>query len=328
VDFQALLEREVPELRGKFGPRYSREVACPFCGGRTRFRYREADDVHGQARVFCSYCAPRGLTAVAFVMRLHHLDYRQACAYLASKALITDAPRPVPPRHVEPLDSEIALRHHRTAVPWREYFYGRGITDALIDEYLLGYHATWQRFSIPCFVTDRATGVKQLWAVQYRIRPEVERYLKANGERVRKYVSEPGGHNHQLFNADFVDQPLPFVLVLEGPLDCISLRRFGYPAVAAFHGNNTARAWDTQWNGYLKRAASVLVIPDNDASGIGEVIARSKANDIPRSRIHRLPAGVKDVGELIQPLLRDGDASVIRHLHDWLGLPPVCGETN
>lgn len=324
VDFKSLLEREVPALRGRIGERYSREVACPFCGGTTRFRYRAASERYQVERVFCSHCAPRGLTAVQFVMRRYDLRYGEAVVWLTNQSMRLEPLRVVPCPPDWPLPMRVALaHHHRKPDTWRNYFRSRGITDDLIDRYRLGYSGT--RYAIPCFLLNQETGEEELWGIQYRIRPQVEGALKAQGVKITKYLSERGSHNHRLFNADFVNSELPQVLVVEGPLDCITLRRFGIPAVATFQGNNKAKAWDTHWNAYLKQVATVLVIPDNDSNGMGELFARQKSCDIPRSHIHRLPPGVKDVGELIGGWLKIGmsEPEIQANLNVWLDRPNI-----
>ncbi len=323
VDFQKLLEAEVPQLRGKFGPRYSQEVACPFCGGTTRFRYRAASERYEIGRVFCSHCAPNGLTAVQFVMRQHNMGFAEAIAWLANRPVTQNAASRIVPREPDrPLVFKLAERMNVYRPDrWRAYFHGRGIIDELINTYLLGYNG--ERYAIPCTLIDPQTGERQVWGIQYRIRPEVEEKLKVRGERYEKYLSQKGGHNKRLFNADFVNRKLPYVLVVESPLDCILLRRFGYPACAAFQGNNKARAWEVAWNTYLKQAVSVLVIPDNDANGMGDLFAAQKVCDIPKSHIHRLPDGVNDVGKLIEPWLLRNEETVQRNLYMWLGRPPL-----
>jgi DNA primase len=142
---------------------------------------------------------------------------------------------------------------------------------------------------------------------------------------VHRYVSEPGSHNQRLFNADFVNRRLRAVLVVEGVLDCISLRAYGIPACAAFQGNNLSKPWRDEWNRYLRNVDSVLIVPDNDASGVGARIAEGKLKAIPHSRILRLPSGYKDVGEY----MAGNRENVKEKLLEWLGdrLKPFASES-
>ncbi len=73
------------------------------------------------------------------------------------------------------------------------------------------------------------------------------------------------------------------------------------------------------WNSPPRNIGTILIIPDNDASGMGELIALSKLNNIPRSRIHRLPDNFKDVGKLIESWLPTCDEKELRkRLVNWL----------
>ena len=108
---------------------------------------------------------------------------------------------------------------------------------------------------------------------------------------------------------------LPYLLVVEGPLDALMLTSLGRPAVAAFQGNNRSRAWESAWNRWLL-ALTVMVVPDDNRSGDGMLFALDKCNNIPHSVTKMLPSGMKDAGELYQ----SGGA---RAISEWLGLPPV-----
>ena len=319
VNLLKLVEIEVPEVKGTFNGRFTREVACPKCGGHTRFRYRCDLNDHSE-RVFCSHCAPGGLNAIKYAMWMHDYGYKDAVKWLLGVGQkVGPANKYVPPPLV-PLDPQIAIRCHEAPGIWREYFYSRGINDEWIDRAMLGYSLEYGRYAIPCFQKNDQ-GVNELWGIQYRMRPEVERRIRERGEKPARYLSEKGGHNHRLFNTDAVSKPLPYALVVEGPLDALSLSGFGIPAVACFHGNNKSKAWDTAWNKHLSQVSSILIIPDNDVSGMGDLIALSKLNDIPRAAIYRLPGEFKDAGKLIEHYVPQGRDAVAAALSQWLGKP-------
>ena len=319
VNLLKLVEIEVPEVKGTFNGRFTQEVACPKCGGHTRFRYR-CDLRDHTERVFCSHCAPDGLNAIKYAMWMHDYDFENAVKWLVGVGQkVGPANKYVPPPLV-PLDPQIAIRCHEAPGTWREYFYSRGINDEWIDRAMLGYNLEYGRYAIPCFQKNDQ-GVNELWGIQYRMRPEVERKIRERGEKPVRYISEKGGHNHRLFNTDAINRPLPYALVVEGPLDCLSLGSFGVPAVAGFHGNNKSKAWDTSWNKYLRQAARIYIIPDNDRNGMGDLIAFSKLNDIPHSAICRLPCAFKDTGEFIRHYMKQGHDAVTKMLIQWLNNP-------
>lgn len=225
----------------------------------------------------------------------------------------------------KPLDVRIADKWHSTSGNWRPYFHSRGIDDAQIDRYTLGYREDFQRYSIPCFVEQQEVRGLVLWGIQYRMKPDIEAKVRATGEKPLRYISEKGSHNHQLFNAAMCKGGLPYCLVIEGPLDAVMLRRYGFPAVASFQGNNIKKPWDMAWNTYFVDVKTVLVVPDNDENKMGDKFATAKVEQIPHSFIKRLPPEVKDVGDLVKPWVQAGesDAQVVKRLSKWLGLPPI-----
>ena len=310
ADLLKIVEQDVPALAGRFNGRYTPEVPCPKCGGNTRFCVRLGED--GVMWVFCRRCAQKGLDAVDYIMwRDGITGFKEAVKWWQDGSKLTRNTFPGksfgPPN---PLDMTIADTHHATLAGHRGYFRSRGISDELIARHKLGWNASWKRYAIPCIVEGN------LWAIQYRIRPELEKVLKAAGKKYCKYLSEKGGHNKQLFNAEVCGgEQLPYLLVVEGPLDALMLTSLGRPAVAAFQGNNRSRAWESIWNKWLL-ALTVMVVPDNDRSGDGMLFALDKCNNIPHSIIKMLPSGMKDAGELYQ----SGGA---RAISEWLGLRPL-----
>ena len=319
IDYLALVDKTIPGLAATFNGRFSRGVPCPKCGGSDRFNFSRSPKWGD--KTFCRHCAPKGMHPLEYVMWLYGFESREAIDFLKGMATkVGPARTEIKVIELRPLDSAMAEKHHATPDNgWRNYFHGRGITNQLIDLYQLGFNTKWSRYSIPNWLVNPTTGVRECWGIQYRIRPILEERMKQAGKKVSKYLSETGSHNQMLFNGDYVNRKINVCLVVEGVLDCITLRRYGIPACAAFQGNNPHKAWRTEWNKYLRNIGTVLIIPDNDASGMGELIALSKLNDIPRSRIHRLPDNFKDVGKLIESWLPTCDEKEIRkRLVNWL----------
>ncbi len=210
---------------------------------------------------------------------------------------------------------------HVTAGSRLNYYRARGINDEQIRLHKLGFnhfHGLYHnRYSIPCFVDG------ELQAVQYRIPDENwDQYVgwcTARNVRPAKYLSERGGNNAVLFNTDVIPpEGLPYLLYVEGPLDALALRSAGFPAIAMFMGNNKGVGWKREWSKRVALVEEIIVVPDND--GHGDLIARAKLMDTPRSRGLKLPAMFKDIGEFIQAL---PDESRKQELYNWLGLPPI-----
>lgn len=193
-----------------------------------------------------------------------------------------------------------------------EFFLSRGLTRATIEQYKLGYHERYKRYAIPCYYNGRLHGVK------YRIRPELEKYLKGKGEPYAKYISEKGGVNNVIYNDAVARAPVPYVLIDEGEMDALLLTQHGFPTISPFSGNNTGVAWRPEWRTLIRHIPSVYVIAQNDEPG--ELIAISRLHDLGRGAAVRPPQPYKDMGEWLKTI-PPGDRQ--RELVTLLRLPPV-----
>lgn len=185
------------------------------------------------------------------------------------------------------------------------YFNGRGISNEVIDEYLLGWSDKLKRYSIPNFVDNR------LWAIQYRASEKGQ-------EMWGKYISEEGGRNKNLFNTQILSSSMPYVVLTESPLDCLAMKSQGFPCIAKFDGNQGRGAvWDKEWSKRLKGIAEVIIVPNNDDAG--DLIAKSLMESVPRARAARLPEGVKDLTDLI---VKCGDTAQ-KEIRSVINAPPI-----
>ena len=314
----AIVEQDAPKLQGTFNGVRTKEVPCPKCGGVTRFRVRMRGD--GIIRAYCSHCAEKGLNAIDYLVWRDGLSRLDAARWWSSQTntlpeLVTPIPQPL-----EPLDMALAVRHHNNmTTASRDYLYRRGMLDAMINHFKVGYHTGWRRYSFPFII-----GTK-LWGIQYRLDPRMEyvlKYLSLFGVEhpLMRYISEKGSHNHGVYACKEIQNPWPYAVLIEGVPDVVAMWSQGFPTISTFQGNNKSKAWDRRWNRYLDHLDTVLVIPDNDASGAGELFALSKVEAIGKKAvIHRLPAQYKDVGEFIM-----ADVTTAQHrLAVWLCLPPI-----
>lgn len=226
-----------------------------------------------------------------------------------------------------PLDSTLALTYHSTVR--RRFFYERGIADYWINKSLLGFAKKWLvhpdrrgewlwRYSIPVFMD------KKLWAVQYRITPERETRLKAEGKSFSRYISQPGG-TKGLLNANLMDDnpDLPYILVDESPLDALALCSLGFPTMAVVQLNSKAKAWETGWNKYLRGKTVVLIAQyDEHENGLfpSRDFALLRCQDIPNSSVKIVPLlkryEKRDSGDIVKQMTKE-------QISRWLGLPTI-----
>lgn len=121
----------------------------------------------------------------------------------------------------------------------RDFWYGRGFNDTVIDEYKLGYFGG--NYTIPFFMAGELKA------------------LILRGEN--KFISEVAGSGKSLFGLDNLVKR--DILLVESPLDVPLLKRFGFDSISYTYGAN---AWDNSWD-FLLEDYNVVVIPDNDPAG-------------------------------------------------------------
>jgi hypothetical protein len=280
--------------RRKSGKEYS--SACPSAGGDNRMRIMPSGGKNGKPGVWCRNCGACG-------------DFNAD----------TGSPHPViqqwmPPTQVN-IDQALAGKWHAQLGDKRIHFNNRGISDAVIDRYLLGYNREWHRLSIPCKFDGK------IHAIQYRIDPDNERRMKKAGEEYKKYVSEKGGNNHIPFNTQSSLQAKGYLLVDESPLDALMFESHGYRCISPFSGNNSGQAWIPAWNRYINTdVREIIVIAQND--DVGARVAVNRAALLPNARCVSPPEGVKDFGELICKIPQSERRSL---LLKYLCLPPTLG---
>jgi DNA primase len=179
-----------------------------------------------------------------------------------------------------------------------EYLTGRGITEASIAKFELGWDADSMRIVIPAH--DERRRVKLL--IRRTIKPGVEpRYLYGEGsERLRV-----------LFGACFIDPRMirsHGIVLVEGSIDSMILQQYGIPAVAILG----SKVGEIQAHKIASmRPKTVYTMFDADAAGIGATIsAAQRIKGIPL-RVCRYPKGKSDPAVLTQ---EEADRAISRAL--------------
>lgn len=243
--------------------------------------------------VWCRFCGARA-----------SLDNNQEMQYVR---------KPYAAPVAEPAIDESIIDSLTSALHGREgFFLQRGLSMETIRRYKLGYHERYKRYAIPCYYNGRLYGVK------YRIRPELEKYLKSKNAEYSKYISEKGGVNNVVFNDAVARAPVPYVLIDEGEMDALLLTQHGFPTISPFSGNNSGVAWRPEWRALIRHIPNVYVIAQNDEPG--ELIAISRLHDLGRGSAIRPPPPWKDMGEWLKTI-PPGDRQ--RELVNLLRLTPV-----
>ena len=185
--------------------------------------------------------------------------------------------RPAPPKPKLTIDLEQCIDWH-TAMPAqrRAYWHSRGLSDATIDSYFLGWDG--KRYTIPLLYRLVPFGVK-------RRESDI-----ADGIDT-KYIMQTGSRAG-IFNADVL-WTADTCVICEGEIDAMLLTQLGYRAVTSTAG---AGSWKEDWARFFTHVRDIYLLFDNDKAG-REGAAKVHAT-LRRARIVTLPAGVKDVGDL------------------------------
>jgi hypothetical protein len=292
IDLVQLVGGGVKKVAGTKGGEYA--GACPFCGGRDRFRVWPE-----RGRWWCRQCERHG-DAVSFVQQREQVSFGEALRSLGLQGQArTYQPAPAPARPPEPSDPPpAAWQHAARALVERSvaelhgayqkplhYLHRRGFTEATIAAAQLGYQprdewvprATWglepdgertklwvpRGIVIPWFVDG------QVWRVYIR---------RPTGEP--KYYCLPGGSN-AVYNADAIRPDLPLLLV-EAALDALAIQQeAGDLCAAAATGTTGGRS--VRWISRIGCAPAVLLAYDNDQGG---TTPTSYWRDVLRERAH------------------------------------------
>lgn len=161
----------------------------------------------------------------------------------------------------------------------RRYYYGRCLTDEIIDLYMLGYDGT--NYVIPIW-EDEPRG-SLVYGVKFRCPEGV----------LPKYFGLRGRSQPKLFNSYLLKDTKEAVIVF-GEFDAILAYQLGLAAVSPTCGQNT---WLVEWTRLFDGVETVFVLPDR-----GERVAGYRLCSLFGSRgyLCEFPEGVKDLTEFIQ----------------------------
>lgn len=188
----------------------------------------------------------------------------------------------------------------------RRYLNGRGIDDATLDRFLIGWSG-W-RITIPIFDRDG-----QLTFFKLAKDP-------ADTSDSPKMLATPGS-SVELYGWERVRGDAPLVVVCEGELDRLVLESRRFPAVTSTGGALTFRP---AWAEALRAVPEVYVCFDADEAG--RIGAERVARLVPHARVVTLPPEVGEGGDVTDFFVRLGmSAEAFRKLlTDAAPLPPVA----
>jgi DNA primase len=301
VDLLGIIGQDVPLKRVASTNGGEWAGACPFCGGRDRFRVWP-DPPDGRPRYWCRQCGRKG-DAIQYLRDKHGLSYAEAKERLGLPGNDTGPiTQPGPSRPPEPLPDppppawqdvarEVVVRC--VAALWSgqhdevlDYLHRRGLTDRTIWRARLGYNArrcqvagNWLEAGIviPWYMDS------DLWCLNVRRFGAGPKYKALGGSIKALYGT-----------ASLAGQSV--AVLVEGEFDALLLQQEAGDLVGAV-ATGGAQGIPQAGLEYLLPCRRLFVCGDNDAAGAG-MVARWKALSA-RVRPVKVPQG-KDVTELWQ----------------------------
>lgn len=286
--------------------------ACPFCGGRDRFRVWPEADRPGW---WCRVCHRSG-DAASFLHQVEGISYREACHRLRIEPGRRSS-APAPPAHnTSPPDAQwqrrgrlfVDLAHDcllsaagRAA---REYLHHRrGLSDATIQRWQLGYNPDgggrdaeeWGSVTTGRVWLSEGIVIPQewngtLWGIKIR--------KLTDAPRSRKYVQVEGSRRALVGSACTDDgQHASTVVVTEGEFDAMLLAQVAGDLAGVVTMGSAAGVPSTRWLWELRDARRFLVAYDSDFAG--QSGAQVWAQRSQRVQVIR-PVGGKDLTEMQQ----------------------------
>ncbi len=266
--------------------------ACPFCGGRDRFRVWP-NHPGGVGRWWCRQCHRSG-DATAYLVERGILTRTQAAAVRRAENPLVDYRRiskpELPQRSAEPPSTTWQTRAQQfvayaeaqlqdnSARPWQELRQW-GLTDETVRLWHLGWNprdlyddpVRWglqgKRIYLPCGITIPHFVDQQVWSVKIR------RYQGWQPASAPKYIQPRHGDAGDtasydtLFGVDLLLGVNRTLLLTEGEKDCLLAWQelHDLTDVAALCG--AAKTIPARWMGYLLPYARIFVAYDNDRAG-------------------------------------------------------------
>jgi DNA primase len=189
------------------------------------------------------------------------------------------------------------LYHDNLSEARREYWWGEGFTDAMIDRWVLGYCgrcplAPSSSYTIPVWGQNG-----QLVNIRHRL----------TDEEYGKYRPHVSGLGPQLFNSYLLNDERQELLLVEGEKKGIILTEYGYPAVATMG----QAAFQDKWYPLFSTVERVIVGFDPDADRSAYDVAEGFARRGQKVSVADFPLKPDDMitkygagGDDIQAILR------------------------
>ncbi len=196
-------------------------------------------------------------------------------------------------RKTTDFNAELIEKCHLALPPHiREYLHKRGLTDAVIDEYKLGYGQFYRKpwITIP---------IKDIYGNYsfFKLRQD-----PAFGD---DKITYPKGAEAQLYDWENLTKPNLSLVICEGEMDRLLLLSKGVPAITSTHG---AMTFKDEWGEKVGKDRKVYICYDKDEAGKkgSERVAKMMENGGCETYVITLPEEVGEHGDITDYFMKLG----------------------
>lgn len=189
------------------------------------------------------------------------------------------------PRKSTKFDPEQVERCHRALIPnIRQYLNARGISDAIIDDYKLGWGNFYGKWWITIPIKDTQGSFRF-----FKLRQDPN----AGDDK----ITYPKGIEAQIYGWDTLHSEAKTIFICEGELDRLTLLSRDIPAITSTHG---AMTFKQEWREKIGEGRKVYVCYDNDEAGRkgAERVAKMVENGGNDTFVITLPNDVGEGGDI------------------------------
>jgi DNA primase len=199
----------------------------------------------------------------------------------------------IKPRKTNDFNAELVKKCHLALPPYiREYLHKRGLTDAVIDEYKLGYGQFYRKpwITIP---------IKDIYGNYSFFK------LRQDPSFGDDKITYPKGAEAQLYDWENLTKPNLSLVICEGEMDRLLLLSKGVPAITSTHG---AMTFKDEWVEKVGKGRKIYVCFDNDEAGKkgSERVAKMVEKGGCETYIITLPEEVGERGDITDYFMKLG----------------------
>jgi len=253
--------------------------ACPFCGGRDRFRVWPNE---GRGRYWCRGCGKAG-DSIDYLRESRGLSFLEACVEIGIDPAEIQSQRPIQEEKPNPSPSLIwqgqaeSFLKETVKALWNNskalsFLHGRGLQDETIRAACLGWNKQDQYEDREAWGLEPLRGekerLKKLWLPSGLVIP-----LRVAVAVLRLRIRRPQGEPHYVIVSGSDTRPMTWnlnrgaVVIVESELDGLLIAQEVEDMTGIMALGSAQAKPNHELNGLLTRASSILVSLDFDEAG-------------------------------------------------------------